>query len=422
MMKRLQSGVWAVARLAIGIGIVILLALNINKSSVLVVFRVPAAAVSEGAVYESRDDRTAQFTVLAVLQHGTELHALSGSKALRQLPPTGTLVLVKGTGHESLQWTGRTATPHGFHLLGETLFAARRNWPLIAGALLLFLACLCVITVRWRMILHAQELNLPWRETAAIFLIGQFFNSFLFGATGGDFVKAYYVAKETGHKKAEAVATVFIDRAVGLLALIVFAASVMVARLGFFLADPKTRYALVFMAVLIVAAAGGIGAMLLMPRILGRSRILERVLATQAGSTFRRAYDAFYLCLTHPALLAKTAFLSLANHVLLIVAMFCIGKALRINASFLDFLCLGPTINAIASVPVTPGGLGVRDYAAVIYLGVIGVPSAQALPLSLILYAMMLFWSLVGGLVFLFHTSGTRRSLRREWEEIEEQK
>lgn len=420
MMKRLQRGVWALARLAIGIGIVILLALNINKTSVLVVFRVSPASVSQGAVYESRDDKTAQFTVLAPLRNGTELRTLAGGKTAGLLPPSGTLVLARGAGPDSLDWTGRTVTPHGFHLLGETLFAARRNSHLIAGALLLFLVCLCVITLRWRLILRAQELNLPWRETAAIFLIGQFFNSFLFGATGGDVVKAYYVSRETGHKKAEAVATVFIDRAVGLLVLIVFAAAIMLSRLGFFLADPKTRYALAFMLALLVAAAGGVGAMLLMPRMAGRSRLFERVLATKAGNAFGRAYDAFYLCLTHPSLLAKTALLSLANHSMLVVAMFLVGKALQINASFLDYLCLGPTINAIGTIPVTPGGLGVRDYACVIYLGVIGVPPAQALPLSLILYAVMLFWSLVGGLVFLFHTSGTHRSLRRELAEIEE--
>ena len=54
-------------------------------------------------------------------------------------------------------------------------------------------------------------------------MIGIFFNNFVPGLTGGDFVKAYYVSRET-HKKTEAITTVFLDRAVGLFALSTLAA------------------------------------------------------------------------------------------------------------------------------------------------------------------------------------------------------
>ena len=47
----------------------------------------------------------------------------------------------------------------------------------------------------------------------------QFFNAFLLGSTGGDLLKAYYAARETHHKKTEAVVTVFVDRIIGLFSV-----------------------------------------------------------------------------------------------------------------------------------------------------------------------------------------------------------
>ena len=44
---------------------------------------------------------------------------------------------------------------------------------------------------------------------------------------GGDLMKAYYAARETHHKKTEAVTAVFVDRLVGLWAMLLFAGAMM---------------------------------------------------------------------------------------------------------------------------------------------------------------------------------------------------
>ena len=70
--------------------------------------------------------------------------------------------------------------------------------------------------VRWRMVLEAQGLHLPFSRATEISFVAHFFNSFLLGSTGGDLMKAFYAARETHHKKTEAVTTVFVDRLIGL--------------------------------------------------------------------------------------------------------------------------------------------------------------------------------------------------------------
>jgi glycosyltransferase 2 family protein len=82
--------------------------------------------------------------------------------------------------------------------------------------------------VRWRIVLEAQGLHLPLGRATTISFVAQFFNSFLLGSTGGDLIKAYYAARETHHKKTEAVTTVFVDRLVGLWAMLLFAGVMMI--------------------------------------------------------------------------------------------------------------------------------------------------------------------------------------------------
>ena len=81
--------------------------------------------------------------------------------------------------------------------------------------------------VRWRIVLEASGLHLALGRATSISFVAQFFNSFLLGSTGGDLIKAYYAARETHHKKTEAVTTVFVDRSVGLWSMLLFASLMM---------------------------------------------------------------------------------------------------------------------------------------------------------------------------------------------------
>ena len=86
--------------------------------------------------------------------------------------------------------------------------------------------------LRWRMVLRVHGLDLSLGRAAEISLVAHFFNSFLLGSTGGDLLKAYYAARETHHKKTEAVVTVIVDRLLGLFAMLLFGCLMMVPNLA----------------------------------------------------------------------------------------------------------------------------------------------------------------------------------------------
>ena len=84
-------------------------------------------------------------------------------------------------------------------------------------------ACLSSLTITlWRWYLLVRAINLPFRFRDALRLgfIGNLFQYVALGTVGGDLFKAVFLAREQPARKPEAVATIFIDRAVGLLSLI----------------------------------------------------------------------------------------------------------------------------------------------------------------------------------------------------------
>lgn len=283
----------------------------------------------------------------------------------------------------------------------QALRTAAQHWPLLMAAAGCFLVCLAVVTLRWQLLLNAQGLTISFGRVFVLTFIGHFFNSFMFGSTGGDVAKAIYATAEMPNKKAEAASTVFIDRLVGLLALVFLVVLIMTVRLPLFLKHRDTRIALVISVVLLFGTVIGLFAVF-RQNLFERWAIFRRLEhKTSLGRIISKIYNAFHVCFSHSAVLLKTIMLSLVNQLILITGCFCLGRALEIHLSFINGLTMYPLINAFAAIPMTPGGLGTRELAAKHLLAVFNVPDTRAVFLAWLIYAMIMFWSLVGGIVYL---------------------
>lgn len=91
----------------------------------------------------------------------------------------------------------------------------------IAAAI--FVGCTVIQYVRWYLLVRALHLPFTLRNAFRLGLVGTFYNTFLPGSIGGDFVKAFFIAQGHPDRRAAAVATVFADRLFGLFGLILFA-------------------------------------------------------------------------------------------------------------------------------------------------------------------------------------------------------
>ncbi|MEI7880222.1 MAG: lysylphosphatidylglycerol synthase transmembrane domain-containing protein [bacterium] len=288
--------------------------------------------------------------------------------------------------------------------LQTTLQSTAGQWPWLLWGFLLCLPPVLLCMARWKMILDAQDMRLGWRRVNSIFFIGLFFNSFMIGPTGGDLVKAYYTARETNHKKTEAVSTIFIDRIIGLLVLALIVAVMILTRWDFFMSNSISRvYAWPALTACLILIGGGVVAFSVhlfevFPWIKrwNHIRLVGKVL-----ETVERVYNAFYVCRANPRLLLRLALTSVVVQVSFVGVGWCVGNALGIQVSFIDYLAFSPVIGLISAIPLTPGGTGIREAASIHLWSALSVTSDKALLLAFIPYIFMLVWGLPGGLLFL---------------------
>ncbi len=287
--------------------------------------------------------------------------------------------------------------------LFDALSTGVGNWPWLGAGCVMLLVALCACGLRWKMLLEAQQIKIPLRNVVHIFFVGQFFNLFLMGATGGDLIKACLVARTAGDRKTEAVSSVLIDRMIGLMVLTLLAGAMVAWRPHLFFGDPALRpigvFILAFMALMLVVVVVPLSRHWLQHPWFSGLGFLPHS-AKRIEQISRRVYEACFLCRRNPRLLAQTFLLSLANHLLAVTACIAFGKALQIPLAWVDYLTYVPVIGVFGALPITPGGLGLREGAAVVLLGSVGIARPQAMLLSLLLYAGLTSWSLFGGLLF----------------------
>jgi glycosyltransferase 2 family protein len=257
--------------------------------------------------------------------------------------------------------------------------------------------------VRWRMVLEVHGLLLPLRRAAGISFVAHFFNSFLLGSTGGDLMKAYYAARETHHKKTEAVVTVLVDRLIGLWAMLLFAGVMMIPNYALLTSSERIGGWALLILILLLGCSGFLGLAFWggVSKTIPRARIWLRRLPR--GALLERALEACRVFGREPFFLVKTLAVSMALNAMCVLQVIVLDQGLGLNVSPLALFVIVPMIICISAVPITPNGLGVRENLFVYMLSVpaIAVEATAALSLSLLAYAGSLFWSLVGGAVYL---------------------
>ena len=264
--------------------------------------------------------------------------------------------------------------------------------------------------LRWRQALLVQGLKLSLAEVTRVSFVSHFFNAFLLGSTGGDVVKAWCAARWTREKRAEAALTVVVDRLLGTLALLLFAALMIPmaweAAPGVPLFLGYRRYQLVALLVagmalvaLVMVAVG------FYSDLLAEGAPVARVLRRfPRGDSVVRALAACRLFGRQRGYLAKTAAWSLVINLAIVGTFVALASGLKLEVPLRVLWFVVPAVVCVAALPVTPSGIGVREHLFVSLLAIEafpGVKHGEALALALLGYTANLVWSAVGGLVYL---------------------
>jgi len=310
---------------------------------------------------------------------------------------------------------------------------------LIAG-----IACYGIVEVlaalRWQVLLRVQGVQISIFRLSALLMIGILFNPFLPGGTGGDVVKIYYLLKETPGKRAQALLAALIDRIIGLLGL-VFVAGILITWRWSWLTQheslpvfhfswlispgamkqwlgqiPDTTKLLYLLLTVLGASILGVATSFVITGFGLVHKLPARFPKRDIFVDLSIAYNA-YARAWKSSLLAF--FLSFGVHFFSFSIFFCAAKSLLAPIKFWDLTSVMPIINTLAAVPISVGGTGPREGMFQALLSELcGVSKGQAVAISLTGFVLMLFWSVVGGVVYLFYRPTQHAKLHEVQQEV----
>lgn len=308
-----------------------------------------------------------------------------------------------------LLWSGRLDFSH-FRLREGGLAP-------LAWASLAMLAQYLLSLLRYGVLLRAAVVRMPYAEIFRIGMIADFFNSVFFGGLGGDLVKVIYVTR-AGGSRSGSLACVFMDRLVGLVALLALCGAALLANAELVMATPALRSMSTFtlllfggfvlscvvglaalargrgvglavwaaLSLLVGASAllTGAGANPELPRLAGLplalglavalaapsllpGRTLDRLVSRHLpfGDKIMSLIQSVLLYREHLGAVGAMFVFSLFLQVLILLSLYWLAQAMPMPnpPEFVQVLFAAPVAFLSSSLPLPGGGLGVGEFA-----------------------------------------------------------
>lgn len=234
-------------------------------------------------------------------------------------------------------------------------------------AVVINLLALVLLSFRWKKLLSMQ--NKKQLSTISLYkgyLVGMFFNIFLPGSIGGDVVRIKYGADHAGIGIKESTLIVFIERLLGFVALmLVFAVGVFYNAEMLIQIDMQTNH-------LILIAVGVVVILVLV------KYLVVRYIKIDATSFF--------------LIIALSIIPHLGNVLSVAILAWSIGTTIALS----KLLFILPLVQIATMLPISLGGLGVREGVLAGLLALFGIVTGDGVIISLMMFLALVIVGLFG--------------------------
>jgi uncharacterized protein (TIRG00374 family) len=278
----------------------------------------------------------------------------------------------------------------------------------IAAAIGLQVTAYVIGTWRWSVLLALHQLGHRVKSLIPIFFIGALFNNLLPSVTGGDLLRAYYIYRQK-HGVAVAVSPIITERVIGLVTLIGL------ATLAIRYVDIDNPITVTLRALLPLLLLGFVIALALIGYrkvYWPVHRFFERWQHIKVVEALLRIAEASHRYINRPKVMMQLVALSALGQVVEISLFWLLGFGVGADLDYWNYVVIVPLIFVVASLPITIGGHGVRETAAIAFFGLYGMAEDQAATIMVIFLAVLLITSLPG-LYFFVTMKGHRDFLKQ---------
>jgi uncharacterized protein (TIRG00374 family) len=277
--------------------------------------------------------------------------------------------------------------------------------PWLLAALGLYLGMVLVSVWRWGLLLHAQHLDVGAGTLTSSFLVATFFNNFLPSNIGGDVIRIRDTSGPAGSKTV-ATTVVLVDRGLGLLGLVFVAAvgTTMAARTSATIGPVGPGLLWLSLAGAVAVAVPAVMMPEAVTRLLRPLRVLHQDWVEARLQSLAEALARFGAA---PRSLVTCFLGAIAVQGILVAFYWAIAYGLGIDVPPAHLAIIVPITFIVQMLPVSLNGFGVREATFGFYFTRLGLPLESALALSFIGAALIMLFSVSGGVVYALR--GSRR-------------
>ena len=241
-----------------------------------------------------------------------------------------------------------------------------KNYPMLLGALLVAVAAVSLSFARWCLLVRCQGIQLTMLEAFRLGAICFLLNFVSAGSVGGDLFKAIFLAKRRPGRRVQAVASVLVDRGVGLYGLLLLSSAAFL----FHHRDHPSSVGSEDMDQLKLGAAilVGLGTLVLALLVFG-GRFVDRLVqwgstVPMVGGLVQRIGPPLRMFHDHPIAFGMSILMSIGVHVMLTCSMYLIACSLYPSVPTLaEHFIIVPIGMLASALPLTPAGIGVFEAA-----------------------------------------------------------
>jgi glycosyltransferase 2 family protein len=278
--------------------------------------------------------------------------------------------------------------------IGRQMAKSHLWWILAAGAL--HIIGLLISAYRWQLLLAAQSVRAPMWDLLHSYLIGGFFNNFLPTRVGGDIYRMVDSQKYSG-TLLRPFAVIVVERLSGVYALLLIGITAVV----FY---PRFEEVKLLALALFGLAVAGVLTILLFYGSEWFGGLLKRVAAKfpeRFSSKLLSLFDAFWYFSRSRSVMVGALLLGLLLQANVILYYYFIARGTNLPLTFQEAAIVMPILICIQLLPLTPNGIGVREFSYIYLLAPFGVTRALAVAFSLWDYILTFFYGFIGGVLYL---------------------
>lgn len=250
---------------------------------------------------------------------------------------------------------------------------------------------------KWYLLLRSRGVVVSFFKTWALYMVGIFFSLFLPTSMGGDLIRIHELGKMTG-KRAEAAASVFVERFSGMVILFLLTVIVL----------PMQRE-LLSVAWMTISLLFAVTASLALIWIIVDDRpyrLITKFLSNRLGfidkilGKVEKIHCAVLEYRDDRTALIIAIFNTFVFYLLAVINVYVTALAFSTEVQFSELLVAVPLIMFIMNLPISIGGIGLMEFAFIFIFGLSGYSSALALSTALLMRLKSFFDAGTGGILY----------------------